>query len=88
MGVGNLENLHHFAWLNEERKPLKLNDDAYCIVPSNVPMNVEEAYSKYFTSIEKPDTINQIRGGKAVRYFYVYRMKNCKEIPKVILEKK
>ena len=88
LGVGNLENLHHFAWLNEERKPLKLNDDAYCIVPSNVPMNVEEAYSKYFTSIEKPDTINQIRGGKAVRYFYVYRMKNCKEIPKVILEKK
>jgi 4-amino-4-deoxy-L-arabinose transferase-like glycosyltransferase len=85
--VGDLENLHHYAWLNKERKPLKLNDDAYCIVPSNVPLNVETEYSKYFTSIEKPDTINQMRGGKAVRYFYIYRLKNCKELPQDILYK-
>ena len=32
--IGSLENIHHFAWLNQERKALKLGDDAYCIVPS------------------------------------------------------
>ncbi|MFY7964082.1 MAG: ArnT family glycosyltransferase [Chitinophagaceae bacterium] len=87
IGVGDLENLHHYAWLNKERKPLKLNDDAYFIVPSNVPTNVEVEYGKYFSTIEKPDTINQVRGGKIVRFFSVYRMKNCKELPQDVLEK-
>lgn len=87
VAIGDLENVHQFAWLNEVRKPLKLNDDAYCIVPSNVPLNVVDEYSKYFALIENPDTIAQNRGGKAVRFFYIYRLKNCKNVPAVILKK-
>ena len=79
--IGDLENIHHFAWLNQIRKPLQLGDDAYCIVPSNVPTNIEDNYSKYFTTIEKPDTINQIRSNAIVRYFSIWRLKNCKVVP-------
>jgi hypothetical protein len=84
--IGDLENIHHFAWLNQQRKPLQIGEDAYCIVPSNVPMKVEENFSKYFTTIEKPDTINQIRSKAVVRYFYIWRLKNCKQVPDEMLK--
>ena len=78
IGIGKLEDLHEFAWLNKERKPLQKGDDAYCIVPSNLPLNVKEVYGGLFTYIHAPVVINQMRGGKAVRYFYVYRLKGFK----------
>lgn len=81
LGIGKLNDLHKFAWLNKQHKFLQLGDDAYCIVPSNLQVDVNEVYGKYFTVVEKPVVINQMRGGKVVRYFYVYRLKNCKQIP-------
>ncbi|WP_026769660.1 glycosyltransferase family 39 protein [Asinibacterium sp. OR53] len=85
LGVGSLQDIHKFAWLNKERRWLQLGDDAYCIVPSNLPMNVAAKYGRYFTSIAPPTVINQVRGGKIVRYFYVYRLKSCKQVPPVPL---
>lgn len=86
IAVGSLENVHQFAWLNNaQQKKLQINDDAYCIVPSNNPTNVMASYQKYFTTILQPDTINQIRGGKVVRYFYVWRLKQCLQLPPDIL---
>jgi hypothetical protein len=81
LGIGKLNDLHKFAWLNTQHQPLQLGDDAYCIVPSNLPVNVNEVYGKYFTVVEEPVVIDQLRGGKVVRYFYVYRLKSCKQIP-------
>ncbi len=81
LGVGNLPDVHKFAWLNKERRWLQQGDDAYCIVPSNLPMNVTSKYGRYFTTVERPTIINQLRSGKAVRYFYVYRLKSCKQVP-------
>jgi hypothetical protein len=81
LGIGPLEEVHKFAWLNKERTPLHIGDDAYCIVPSNVPFDVKEAYGKYFTVIDHRVVINQVRGGKVVRYFYVYRLIHCREVP-------
>ena len=85
LAIGKLDDVHKFAWLNKERKPLQLGDDAYVIVPSNLPVNVTETYGQYFTAIEQPDTIPQVRGGRTVRYFYIYRLKECKLVPKPIL---
>jgi hypothetical protein len=85
VSIGNLADVHKFAWLDKERQPLAIGDAAYCIVPSNLPFNVTEAYGQYFTSIEPPTIINQMRNGKAVRYFYVYRLKGCKAVPKALL---
>jgi hypothetical protein len=60
---------------------LKIGDDAYCIVPSNLPMDIAAVYGTYFTSIEKPVQINQIRNQGIVRYFWVFRLKDCKLLP-------
>jgi len=81
LGIGNLDDLHKFAWLNKERKGLQLGDDAYCIVPSNLPIQVADIYERYFSTIEKPIVIDQKRNGGVVRYFYIYRLKQCKQIP-------
>ncbi len=80
LGIGNLQGIHKFAWLNNERHPLAIGDAAYCIVPSNLPFNVHEAYGQYFTTIQPPIIVSQMRSGKAVRFFYVYRLKGCKKI--------
>ena len=52
IGVGALQDLHQFAWLNKERGSLQMGMDAYAIVPSNLPLNVSEVYGTYFTRIE------------------------------------
>lgn len=85
LAVGKLQEVHKFAWLNKSRLPLQLGEDAYAIVPSNLPMNVTAAYGSFFTSIENPVVINQQRNGGVVRYFYVYRLKNCRKLPASIL---
>jgi 4-amino-4-deoxy-L-arabinose transferase-like glycosyltransferase len=85
IATGKLEDVHKFAWLNQERKPLVPGQDAYAIVPSNIPDDVQAAYGKYFTKIEAPVIIEQRRSGGVVRHFLVYRMKNCINVPKPIL---
>jgi hypothetical protein len=85
LGVGKLENIHKFAWLNKERKPLHTGQDAYAIVPSNLPLDIRQAYGSYFDSIEAPVVITQVRSGRVVRYFYVYRLKNCTSVPEPVL---
>ncbi len=81
IATGKLDDIHKFAWLNKDRQALRLGDDAYAIVPSNLPSDVLTTYGNYFTTIEKPVSIHQTRGGAIVRYFYVYRLKNCKSLP-------
>ncbi len=84
VAVGKLEDVHKFAWLNKHR-PLRIGQDAYAIVPSNLPLDVKRAYGDYFTSIDMPVIIPQKRSGGIVRYFYVYRMKSCRLVPHAIL---
>lgn len=85
IGLGSLQDIHKFAWLNKERSTLTKGADAYCIVPSNVPFDVAAAYGSYFETIEAPIKIDQIRGGVIVRYFLVYRLHGCNKIPQPLL---
>jgi hypothetical protein len=86
LAIGPLQDIHKFAWLNRDRKKIQLGDDAYTIVPSNLPLDVAKQYGDYFTSIQTPVQINQIRNGGVVRYFYVYRLKGCKKIPQELIQ--
>lgn len=86
IGIGNIENLHKFAWLNRKAESLHLGEDAYCIVPSNFPEDPSVEYKDYFTEIQSPVVFEQKKGNLTVRYFYVYRMKNCKSIPDPLLK--
>lgn len=81
IGAGPLQDIHKFAWMNRSRPQLKIGQDAYCIIPSNMNLKIMDLYGKYFRSIEIPAVIKQMRGGKAVRYFYVYRMHECIALP-------
>jgi hypothetical protein len=83
IGAGPLQDIHKFAWLNQSRSQLKLGQDAYCIIPSNIPLKIMDLYGKNFRSIDIPSVIKQMRGGKAVRYFYVYRMHECILLPQM-----
>jgi hypothetical protein len=86
IAIGPLQDIHKFAWLNRDRKKMQLGDDAYAIVPSNLPLDVNKNYADFFTSIQAPVQINQIRNGGVVRYFYVYRLKGCKKIPQELIQ--
>ena len=81
IGVGPLQDIHKFAWLNKERPTLTMGADVYCIVPSNVPFDVAAAYGSYFKTIDAPIRIDQKRGGVVVRYFLVYRLHGCTKVP-------
>jgi 4-amino-4-deoxy-L-arabinose transferase-like glycosyltransferase len=87
IAIGALEDVHKFAWLNQIQGALKIGEDAYCIVPSNLPANPIELYGAYFTSIQAPDTIPILSKGVLLRNFYVYRLKTCKKLPPSILHK-
>jgi hypothetical protein len=86
IGIGPLNDIHKFAWLNKQRPALSLGADAYCIVPSNVPFSVTEAYGQYFKLIDAPVVIDQIRSGVVVRHFAVYRMHDCVKLPTSVLK--
>ena len=84
--VGSLEDVHKFAWLNKEQAALKIGENAYCIVPSNLPADPNKLYGNYFETINKPDTIPIISKGVLLRNFYVYRLMHCKQLPPPILK--
>ena len=85
VAIGLLEDVHKFAWLNNAQQGLKVGDDAYCIVPSNLPANPIVLYSAYFETISKPDTIPVVSKGVLLRNFYVYRLQHCKLVPKQMI---
>ena len=87
IGVGVLQDLHKFVWLNQERDTIREGEDAYYILPSNLPVEVQRTIEPYFVSIDAPIVINQQRGGKVVRYFYVYRLRNAKRNVAAVLPK-
>lgn len=83
--IGNLESIHKFAWINKTQQGLKIGEDAYCIVPSNIPSNPSLLYGAYFESIQCTDTIPIVKKGVLLRNFYVYRLMKCKKVPNDLL---
>lgn len=88
IAIGDLEDVHKFAWLNQDQPGLKLGQDAYYIQPSNLPFNPTQLGLTYFEQMDKTDTIQIQKKGLLLREFYVYRFKNCKKVPASILPRK
>ena len=74
-GVGKVNDLHQFVWLNHANKWLTKGGDALCIVPSNYPDNPSVTYAQTFSSTQLLQTFSQTRSGHVVRYFKVYLLK-------------
>jgi hypothetical protein len=78
IGIGEMNDLHHYAWLNTWRPGLKRGEDALCIVPSNYPENPLDTYRTTFETASLLHRFTETRGGKVTRYFNVYRLKGFK----------
>ncbi len=76
IAIGDTNDIHQYAWINNSRGNLKYGDDAYCIVPSNYYEDVKKNYGKYFKTILPVIIIEQKRGNKVCRYFYIWRLKS------------
>lgn len=72
IAVGNLDDIHTYAWLNHYRKPLKSGDDAYFITLSNNFTDPKLQYGHLFRKITKAISIPQLRNGKPARNILIY----------------
>ena len=88
IAIGALEDVHKFAWLNQDQPNLQIGQDAYFIQPSNLPFDPTQSILLYFEKMGKTDTIQIKQRGLLLRNFYVYRFKNCQKIPAPILPRK
>lgn len=76
IALGQLEDIHTYAWLNTYRKKLKKGDDAYFITVSNTFSDPNELYSKNFKKINPPIIVKQYRNNKPTRNMLVYLLED------------
>jgi len=76
IGFGEMNELHHYEWLNSYRLVDKPLNEAYCVVPSNYNCDVRAIYGDKFNSIDSVAAIPIYRSGRICKYFFLYRMKN------------
>ncbi len=86
-GLGRLDRIHKYAWINELQGGFTHGMDAYFITTSRDYTHPENHFKDYFETIEAADTIPINRGGKRVKNAFVFRLKNLVEIPDFRLEK-
>lgn len=78
VAIGNLEDIHTYAWLNQYRKPLKIGDDAYFITFSNSFSNPVDLYQEKFQKINNPVVVTQYRNNMPARKMLVYLLESYK----------
>ena len=76
--IGNLNEIHKYAWINNKRGGLHIGKDYYHIAVSNYYNAPTELFGNYFEKIESMDTIKVMRGGAVMRYAFFYRLRNYK----------
>ncbi len=72
--VGPLNNIHHFAWLNERRPRLPLGSDAYFVYPTNSYGPPSMNLRNEFKYVDDSLLVAQWRSGHMVRHFVIFRM--------------
>jgi hypothetical protein len=74
LAFGPLNDIHHFAWLNQRRPRLNKGDDAYFIYPSNYYGPPNAGLKNAFSRVEDSVSLAQYRSENHVRNFVIYRM--------------
>ncbi|MBS1681178.1 MAG: glycosyltransferase family 39 protein [Bacteroidetes bacterium] len=75
--LGETNDIHKYAWINNYRGGLQQGKDYYLIQVSNV-FKSNEVFLNYFERIEAIDTVEIKRADKIMRYAFFYRLKNYK----------
>ena len=86
LALGSLEQIHKYAWINRENPGLQVGSDAYFITNSRDFQDPNELFQFNFLSIEEPITIKIFKENQHVENFFIYRMKNCYQVPPDVLE--
>ena len=74
--IGSLNEIHKYAWINQQRGGLQKGSDYYHIAVSNSYKDPNEAFGNYFEKVEPMDTLEITRAGEVMRYAFFYRLKN------------
>lgn len=78
IGLGDVKDLHQYAWLNKERMDIADMDTAIYIVPSFEESTAANLPDAYYKKRELLTTIPVSRGGRSASDFYVYRLMGWK----------
>jgi hypothetical protein len=78
IGLGPVQDAHHYIWSNRWRKDQADLSSAYCIVPSDEFYHVQEKYGAWYSRIEQVKVIQTSRSGKPSHNFFVYRLSGWK----------
>ncbi|MEP6615665.1 MAG: glycosyltransferase family 39 protein [Ginsengibacter sp.] len=78
IGLGSLNDLHQYAWLNTPRIPLVNFNTAYCVVPSDENYNVQDEYRDFYSYSDMIAIIHVQRNKIPTHDFYVYRLTGWK----------
>ena len=81
MGLGWLQWLHKYVWINEKRGGFQLGESYWFFTDSRYLKDPKEMYQWYFTEIELVGTIEIERCGKPAKNFFVYACKNLRIMP-------
>lgn len=79
--IGNLDRIHKYAWINEERGGLQPEMSGYYFTMSNDFNHPAKFYTGIFNKIELVKEIPIIRNKKVVKYAYVYRLNGLVGVP-------
>jgi hypothetical protein len=75
-GVGRLDQIHKYAWINRENGGFKKGMDAYYITTTRDYRSPYGNLDSYFEEILPADTIPIFRNGKIAKKAFLYRLKN------------
>lgn len=78
IGLGSLQQAHHYLWTNYTRKAATDFTQAICIVPSDEYYQPAKLFAPYYHTAERVQTISLKRNGLLARRFYVYRLSGWK----------
>lgn len=78
IGLGAINNLHEYMWMNKKRKDDVDFTAAYCITPSEDRDDMKAHYSPYYSRIDSVTVIKCFRGNQPSRNFFIYRLTGWK----------
>lgn len=87
-GIGKLDRIHKYAWINQENGGLLPGMNAYYITDSRDYHSPFGFFEDYFEIVESADTIQIYSGDKIVKRAFIFRLKNLQRIPDNQLQKK
>lgn len=80
-GLGKPQNLHKYMWINRERGNFQMGADYWYITNSRDYQSPDSIYSEYFKQIVPADTITISRRGIPAKRYFVFLLKDMKQMP-------